>query len=200
MDYAPDWPDPPLVTHAIFESPWLVCIALLTTAVALTLVGYRRAQRGPVLAGAVAAGLAVLVVVIASLVTTGRERMLDRTRKLVQAAIVPVNLDAFGEILSRDVEFFGRGYDQILATLDRSTDRWRVRQAYITRLAVHQDSETRGQTYLSVVTRLDTSLGGGSAQTRWLLHWRRESDDRWRISRIEWLTLNDRDAREGDLP
>ena len=200
MDHGPDWPPPPFFTHAFFENPWLLCIGLLTLAAAMALIGYRQARRGPMIAGAAALVLAGIVLLVALMVTTDRERMVQRTRSLVKAAIVPVDLGEFREILSRDVELFGRGYEQIIDTLDRSTHRWRVRQAYITRLKVHQSDENRGQTYLSVVTRLDTSIGGGSAQTRWLLHWRKEADGAWRITRIEWVSLNDRDARESDLP
>lgn len=200
MDYAPDWPPPPLLTHWLLESPWLVCIALLTVAVALWLVGWRRAQRRPVIAGAIAAVLAGIVLLIAALVETDRERMARRTRELVRAAVTPVNLDTFRETLSENASFFGRDREQIVSTLERSAGRWRVRQAYITRLETHQDDESHGQTYFSVITPLDTSFGGGSAQTRWLLSWTKEPDGQWRVTRIKWLTLNDRDARESDLP
>ena len=200
MNYAPDWPPPPLLTHYLLESPWLVCVTLLTVAAALALIGWRGGQRRPMIASAIAACLAGVLFLVAMLVQTDRERMAQRARAMVDAAASPVNLELFGETLSEDATFFGRDRDAILGMLQRSAHRWQVSQAYITRLEVHQDDATRGQTYLSIITRLNTSFGGGSAQTRWLLHWRKEPDGVWRIRRIEWLSLNDRDAREGDLP
>lgn len=195
-----DWPPPPPFTHYVMENPWPLAACLFTAAVALLLIGYRRGGAPPrIVAGVI--GIATIgFIALSMVIKTDREVMADRTRALVNAAVLPVDIDTFRETLSRESRFFGRDYEQILSTIQTATDHWRVKQAFITNLLARRDGDTRGRTYLSVITRIDTSIGGGSAQTRWLLHWQKEPDGAWRVTRIDWLSLNDRDASEGDLP
>ena len=194
----PDWPQP--WSYYLLENPWPVASCLLAVVAAMMLVGYRSGRRGPRIVAVVAACITSLMVVVASAVTTDREKMVRGTDALVRAAIVPPHIDVFRRMLSKDVALFGRDYDSVLSGIERGLDRWHVQQAFTTNLMVDQADATHGQTYLAVITRLDTNIGGGSTLTRWLLHWRKESDGVWRVVKIEWLTLNDSPAQAGDLP
>jgi hypothetical protein len=92
-------PDPPLVEHYVFESPWGLAIGV----VALGLAGWftlRRADR-PRWAGIVALGSAAaagLVLALAATITTAREEVVLRTRELI-AAVARADADAVGTML-----------------------------------------------------------------------------------------------------
>ncbi len=194
-----EWPTPWL-THLTLENPWPMLVTLGAIGAGLIVIGRRREQKRKIVAGIVFAVLGVLIWLAGLLISTDREMMVNRTRLLVKAAVMPVAMEVFGELLSRDVRLFDHDYESILRMIGRAEDRWGVKSAWITNLQVRQDGPQRGVTYLSVITRVDSRYGGGATQTRWLLHWRKETDGLWRLVKIEWIELGDRPAQEGDLP
>ncbi|MFM9995158.1 MAG: hypothetical protein ACKVU4_05090 [Phycisphaerales bacterium] len=102
----PALPAPPLVQHALFESPWVVALAL---AVAAIIAGHLAQRRGRTtlslaLGGAFAAA-AIGVVILASSVRTGREAVLDATVALVDA-VARVDEPAMRLMLAENVRLF----------------------------------------------------------------------------------------------
>lgn len=193
-----DWPEPP-PSYYLLENPWPIAIVLLILGAALVIIAYRTGGRRVKIAAAVVGALAAALVALAYLVTTDREAIDRNTESLVGAAVVPVELDVFRQTLSKDVRLFDRDYQSILDGIQRGLDRWNVRYAYITGLEVDQTGD-QGRSYLAVITRLDSNIGGGSTLTRWMLHWKKEPDGAWRVVKIEWLSIGDEPARASDLP
>lgn len=194
-----NWPAAP-VSYYLFENPWGLWGAALIAGVLLYLHGGRRGKIALKAIGGAIGGLASLVMLAALLVTTDREIMEEQTRTLVNSAVAPIKMENFRNLLSRDVTLFDRGYEQILASLERATGRWAVDQVWITNLLTHQQDADHGRTYMSLITRGSSGIGGGSMQSRWLLHWRYESDGIWRVHKIEWVSLGDSPATPQDLP
>lgn len=194
-----NWPSTPL-GYYIMENPWVLWGSVAVSGVLLFLQGVRREKKKLKLLGSAMCVLSLLVMLAAVVITTDREVMSGQTRLLVNAAVSPVRIETFRRLLSQDVTLFDRDYDYVIASLERASGRWEVEQAWIANLLTHRQDGSHGRTYISLITRGQSGLGGGSIQTRWLLHWRKESDGHWRVIKIEWISLGDSPATPGDLP
>ena len=77
--------DPPLLQSLLLEGPWPLVLTLVGTAAVLRLLAARRRQRRLDVAALIALLLALGVYLLASIVTTNREQLLERTEQLVMA-------------------------------------------------------------------------------------------------------------------
>ncbi|MBI1372267.1 MAG: DUF4440 domain-containing protein [Phycisphaera sp.] len=189
---SPDnWPSPPL-SAMLFESPWVLCLALLIFAGAMFFFsGKRRLQQlafVPVLA-------AVGVVVLSFVVETDRERMVANTEALVYAVAKPGDIDTFARLLHDDVRFIDRDKEQLVAAARKVLSSYGPDSHSILAIKVHQDDPDTGHVYVALLSHLTGAGGQGYQKTTWMMTWKRVGDA-WRLREVEWLTLNNEPANK----
>ena len=192
-------PPTPLLERFLFEQP-LLPVALLILLGIMALVAFAgkgRRKRG-LLVAAVLTVAAGAVYATATLVTTTREVLLERTRSLIEATAF-ADIDAVAEMLTDDallnasgdlarVQPSIEGAPAILARVDQalgnrySIDRWEIADRQAT-----QDGPNLGRTLVRV--GVDADAFSRSHYSWWRLHWERGTDDRWRCFEIEPLWI-----------
>ncbi len=171
--------------------PWPVAAILI----AVGLVGFfllnrmgkpARTSLGVLVLGV---GLGLAVVLLASLVTTTREKIMIRTRAFIAAAAQADRAGA-DPLLAPDLELRGLGSGRIidrarlLTIIDSDMKtRWVVKEHSIgtLRSVIDGPNTARSQVEVSVTPR-DFPMSMGSW---WLLRWRMDPDGTWRITSIE---------------
>ena len=192
-------PQVPLLERFLFEQPLLPAIILGLLAV-VAFIAFSGSGRRKVGLG-VAAGLALAggaVYTTATLVTTTREALLDRTELLI-GSTASADTMALSRILTDDATLNSSGdlaralppIDNVQSILDRvdqamgrefAIDRWVIadRQATL-------DGPNTGRTLVRV--GVDSNAFSRTHYSWWRLHWERGADGQWRCFEIEprWL-------------
>lgn len=195
---APDFeplPGPPLYERFLFEQPWPLIAVLLAVAV----VGWWiLAQRGraraswvtPLVCLAAAAGVWLL----ATLVTTEREQLADRSRELVDA-LAEVDLNRVEGMLDSRVSLYlfdapdGRNKQAILSAAEEYLGR---RYTLVSHQVHDVRAQVRGQGLGRTQVRVEATAEGSRTPNMswWQLDWVRSSpDEPWRVSAIEPLWI-----------
>lgn len=193
---APIWQD------LLFHSPLPLVVVLLAVAGVLRVLASRR--RNPKFNyGAMTAVLvAVGVFLLAHFVETDHERLAARTRQLIQAT-APLDAAALDELLAQGVVLTGPGgqawlrEDQIRGELERTIQRFPIKEQAIRSLGAEVTSANRGLTLVALATTMQESLYGAPIRSLWLLHWRRDADGPWRVAEIQWLEFQHQPPSEG---
>ncbi|QNN22882.1 hypothetical protein HED60_11590 [Planctomycetales bacterium ZRK34] len=190
-----------MIEHLLLESPWTLAISLAAIAAVVFLVGGRSGHRNTQKWAALPLLLAVVGFTVAEVVNTDRERMVQKTERLVEAAVAdPIDLDTMGSLLDESVLLFNLDREAILAMAKRARNIYRIDSATITLLLARRDTPTAGQTLLTALTRVSSKYGDYPAKTRWLIHWRKDPAAGWIINRLELIAVNDQPARQSILP
>lgn len=193
----PNWPDPPMLEHYLLESPWGPAIVLAAVGVGLFIAGGRRAS--PLMqwvGGGAGVLLGVGLVLLAMSVQTGREKMVAGTEKLAEAAAEPFDLTTIEKLTTDDATLLGWNRQIMMAVARNASQRVSVDGYSVTAMDVIRDGPNRGRTYVAVIGRVRTELGGGGFRSRWIMRWRKEEDGRWRLAAIERVTVNGSDATD----
>lgn len=186
---------PPLWHEWLFENPWPPIIALITIAVVLRLISTRSRQPRLTYAAIGVLLLAVGLYLLAMFIVTDRERLMDRTEQLV-AATAPLDSSAIDALIARGAIVTGPDgepwveYDAIQPELHRAVDRHGVAEHAIRGLTAEVTTKVRGRTLLSLSTT--TSDLGLPIRTQWLITWRKEADNQWRVIELRWLEFQGR--------
>ncbi|MCK4872239.1 MAG: hypothetical protein KAS72_05905 [Phycisphaerales bacterium] len=198
MDYlaqtlVPDLAKPPALVHYTLENPVPVGVGLLALAVILLFAANRlgRLRKGLPIVGGVLA-ISVLIFVLAAVIETGRERVTDRTRALID--LIALGDDAkVGLILSEDVSFHIGRYPRmhrkklILRLIRHVRARDLIASHSVRDVRAEQSSPTRATT--QVLVHAVTTYSGIPTPTWWQIQWQREPDGAWRVTEMHWLTL-----------
>lgn len=194
-------PPTPLMERFLFEQPLLpvAILALLAIIAAVAFAKRRQRTRGLIVAGVLLA-LAAGVYLTATMVTTDRETLLDRTADLIgstaqaQTAVLPAmlteeaSLRTAGDIARVLPSVDGR--DRILALVDQYLQsRYRVSTWKILDQQATIDGPNVGRTLIRVGVE-----SNGFSRTHyswWRLHWERGPDGVWRCFELEplWIQL-----------
>lgn len=189
-------PSPPLIEHALFESPWAYALAFVIAGLVARAVLRRqeRASQGMVagLAGLVLGGGLVLV---ASLVTTERETLIERTKELVAEVGA---LDGSGTrpylagevgvaVLSSEAVWSRDDVVRRVETLGSITS---ITGARASGVRASVDSKEVARTTLRVWADLDGEFYKGRQGSDWLLVWRKLDGGVWEVTRIECLKID----------
>jgi hypothetical protein len=192
---AADFPDPPqagLWTRYVLENPWPVSIVLLAAGLIAAWLGLRDGRRDRIQLAAAAAGLAILIASIGSLVTTSGEHGRHITRRLVEAVIAgdhPVALALFAPDASLAFGSMtnpGIGLEAIADRLERLARRHTIASNRITRLRGYPRSAGEAEVHLACWT----DAGMGYTPSQWVVHVARQPDGSWRVRRITCLSIN----------
>ena len=167
------------LSRLVFEDPSALYWALgLAQAIMLVMLYFRRTRRVKRLA-LLPAVLAGIVVLVAALVTTERERLGQATGELV-GSFREVDLAAMEQIIASD--FADRHYDkaELLEAAKTAAGRFPVETVEITAKRVELDGDT-GK--VRVWVTLDAWGGGRKVPTVWTLWWARR-DGQWQLTSI----------------
>ena len=192
-------PSAPLLERFLFEQPLLPVIVLVLLAVVavVAFAGRNQRTRGLILAGVLLA-LAGAVYLAASLVTTTRETLLERTQALIGATAEArtqtlrtlltgdATLNTSGDIrrVLPPVEDVGELLDQV----DRYLGNRPASQFTITGWATRdQQATVDGRNVARTLVRVgvDTYSFSRTHYSWWRLHWTLDDDDQWRCFEIE---------------
>ncbi len=188
-------PSPPLLERFLFEQPLLPVIVLavlaIVAAIAFARLGQRR--RG-VLVASVLAVLAGAVFATAALITTERERLLERSEELI-GATAAVDTTALERMLSEDARLQTSGdIERVLASIDgrgeiidqaqsRLRHRFQINEWQILDRQATIDGPNVGRTLVRV--GVDSDSFSRTHYSWWRLHWELDADGQWRCFEIE---------------
>ncbi len=185
--------------YLLFENPWPAAVCLVAVAVTLFMVGRRTERPRQQAAAAVPLLLAVAIPVLATVVTTQREALKQRTREMIEAAVPPVDREALEGLLADNVRFFDMSKSEILAAAERAADQYSVSGYGLRYLKALPVNAKHGRTRFAIFTHLEGGVYRGPVPSKWTLKWQRE-ERAWRVTRIEWRSLSGRDVQRRHLP
>jgi hypothetical protein len=188
----PGLPDPPFLSHALFENP----IPPVILSIALGLAAYAIAtrlnrRRLGVLAAGVGLALGAVVVLIATLVETKRERVQAQTRSLV-AAVAKADTTALDRMLAADARLFVTGFqagwtkDQILAWIEKY-----LGPGSVYAVADHRTGEIQaeigpsGRVARTRATVAITPTEGGPSRFICMVQWQETTPGQWTAIEID---------------
>jgi len=191
----PSLPRPPIIPHLLFESPLPLVFAILAAGLIAAIAFHRRARTKH---AGLAAGASVLVagvrLALASLVETPRERVIARTRLLVDA-VARADARALDDLLAPDcLVTFDRapnGWEKpetVNWIADNLRGRYTVSQHEVTGVQA-QIGPQRGLARTRPAVRVTPDLTGRPQAFVCLITWREDPDGTWRALRIEPLWL-----------
>lgn len=205
----------PFWEQLLLENPWPLCLTLAAVAGLLWWHGRRISERR-VLRTAVAAGVAaVLCWVPAALITTPREELVERTRRLVHATS-PLDEATLRELIAPDARLYGAGRSgeswvesdhpgTLVRELSAAVQRWQIDGHWV--LSVESEvsgSEAsgarRGRTLMRVRTMVSGEWGNRPVSTRWLLTWTKDDHSprpQWQVREVQWLELQGQPPMSG---
>lgn len=194
--------DPPWLSHLFFEQPTPLIMALGLAGLILLWHGNRRLNRRVMAAGAGCFLLAGASWLLAWAVVTPREQVIENTRALV-AHTAPLNLpavralfDPAATLTNAKGEHWLR-FEQIFARLEAVARTYALASNELAGVAAEATSSTRGLAEIEVRSTLGGEYGQLPVQTRWLLHWEKGVDGRWRVVEVQWLRIGNVEPSRG---
>jgi hypothetical protein len=208
-----DWPAPDLLPYLFFENPWPIASVAGVIGLVLLIAAVRQRSRLMGFVGLDVIGLAVVVVVLASMVDSTREKLIERTKALAHAAAPQLDTEALDELFAPSVAFYVGPADRIhenvrevLELADRAHRRYTFKSMTVQSVDARRTAEQTAESFLSVSTTLagqDDSVmamfGEGAFQTGWLFHWK-QHDGRWKVHRITWMQFRGQEPAASLLP
>jgi hypothetical protein len=199
----PQLPSPPLLAANLFESPWIVIVVLLLAGfVAFFILNARAKARHGLAALAAAVLLAGAVWLTASLVTTERERLADRTRALINAT-ANVQLSELRSMLAENAQVRLNGFllrssrQSILDDVDRVlAKQYPVKSVSISTPTAVVDGPNSARTQVRVSARVDNMSYDAPVGSWWRIDWRRslsptgEGEGEWTVAGLEMLQID----------
>lgn len=192
-------PPAPLLERFLFEQPLLpMAVLALLALIAVIAFASRNQRRRGVLVAVVLVALAGGVYLLATLVTTEREELLERTEALI-GATANVDRAAMGGLLTEDASLRTTGaLERVLASIDgRDSIISRASQSLEGRYRVNtweildRQATTDGPNVGRTLVRVGVDVDGFSRThySWWRLHWERGPDGQWRCFELEPLWI-----------
>jgi hypothetical protein len=190
-----NWPTPPPFENLLFENPWALVISLGVVGVAMYMIGAQRGQTRVRRASIVLFALAVIPPVLSAYVETDREAILRRTHEFMGSARHPMNSDTMTEMLS-DFATFDERFDAeaLRGMIDKAGRVVRIDSYRVTNTMARIDNPRLGSTYAAGVGRLSFLGRPSPFKTQFILKWRKDDDQEWRITEIVQLEINQEPA------
>lgn len=196
------------ILQGIFlESPGPLAMAMILAAVVLAISGVNRRHKGLLMASGVLIILAVGSFVLSAMVVTQREEVSNATLQLLLATRNPMSIAGIRDKLAPDARLTGpRGEEWIEAgelapAIEKALTRWPVKRHIVRESHIrvtHADGKDLAIAEIQLSSRAVDSddLDIGTA-TRWLIHWQRDVNGRWRVHEIQWIQWMGREPSMG---
>jgi len=201
-----EFPPPPSaapLSRMLFESPWLFVGVLGAATLFLLVAGLREGRFDRLKVAAGTGGIAILLVLVSSLVTTPGEHAKATVRRFVEA-VVAADATTANSLLAPDVAFhvgdpgnmaFPRDY--LASAVEWATSRYAIESNRIRRLDAWTTSDGRGLVHLGCFTVPAT---GGPVPTQWVIETSEQPDGSWAIERMTWIGLLGRRPSGAEIP
>lgn len=182
--------DPPALERYLLESPWVpTCIILALGALVIVTFWQRGRQGASLVAAGVTALLITALQVSAHLVVTQREELGQMGARLIAAAAT-ADTDTVGAMLADNVSItvLGAPYRStkadMLLTLKRDmAGRFKLREYSSSVRSWTLDGASTARTQHAV--KVVPEFTGFPNSSIWMLHWRKDSQNQWRVVQIE---------------
>jgi hypothetical protein len=192
-------PAAPLLERFLFEQPWLpmAILGVLAVVAVIAFAGRNQRRRGLIVAGTLVAAAAG-VYLVSTLVTTERERLLERTRVAI-GAVAAVDVAMLREVLSDNVFLRSDGdiarvqpsidgRDAIIDQVERQLgNRFRITSWDVHDRQATLDGPNTARTLVRV--GVDGDNFSRTHYSWWRLHWERGPDGVWRCFELEPLWI-----------
>lgn len=189
-------PDPPrvgLFTRYVLENPYPVAIGVGLIAVWFLWKGLREGHSKSQRIGLSGISVAILVFIIASLVTTSGEHAKALTRSLIKATVEADAVMVMSHFASNATMSYvspnnpGLSIDFVEKQAIRLESQFTVESNRINSLKGYTLTKDSAIVHLSCST---TIAGGyGATPTRWVLRIERQDDNSWKIVRFTWISI-----------
>lgn len=191
----------PTLTNLFLEEPLMLSLALLGVAIVLGFVARQRNRPRLLVGAGIALVLAGGVWVLATAVTTDRDRVMQHTRDLVFAT-APLDTDVLDTLIDPNATLRGPDgsiwleHDPFRLALALAVRQWGVETQAVRKMQAGVDD--RGNAATRFEARTTFSQGTGlPVRTVWQLQWRQDPAGNWRVIDIQWLEFQDREPSEG---
>ena len=178
------------IENLLFEDPLPLGLSLIVIAAVLTFLAI---QQGSAKLKKIAGGaflLAVVIFILASLITTGREHIIERTKKLVSHT-APLSMDDFKSLVSPQVivtvgtdasapTFTG---SEVFSKLEQAVRNYPISEQHV--LEIDAQMRTGEDALCQFEIRSDAKAG--RVITRWVLTWRKQTDNAWQVTTVQWI-------------
>lgn len=193
--------DPPAGAYYLLENPWPVAIALVVAAAIGAMLFRQRGGtgRGVRLVVAGIAGAAV-VLILGYAVTTERETLRDRTRRLVDAAARGSSAELGPMLMERTrvgafAPVFGgvRGREEVVAAVRAYIEQFGPLESWekgFVQAVVDGPNIARTQVRVWAKPRKDAQIYGAATGMWFRVEWRRVGDGPWRASTIDVMQID----------
>jgi hypothetical protein len=163
----------------IYETPWWLPTGIALLGVILFVTGNNRLEKRIRLAGIIVVALAVILALLSFFLDSDREKVIKRTRALVQS-VEARDWDRMGSYLHPNVTIaVFNGREAVINGTRRAAEASDLRQARIVSL----DATVLPDQIVRVTVRVNGTIRDGSLPTDWTLEWE-ETDAGWVVHTI----------------
>lgn len=193
-------PAPPPLTHYLFENPFPICACLLAFSIGMLVAARRSGAQRAMKAGLTGGGLMLLVFVVAMLTRTPRERILLRNIQLVRSVEKKFSEQGLQDVLGTNARLYDLGRPAVANLAGKLIREYGLSDHQILGMEAVEDAPGAGRSELNLLTHLTYKGVKMYVRTGWLIHWKLDADDQWRIGLIEWTDLNGQKPDRSQLP
>jgi len=203
-----DWPPPPLIDRFLYENYWPGLLILAVSGLMLLFYARNLRNRGLGIAGLVCLAGAAVFPVVANLVETGREVLVDRTIAVPTAFVPTLDEAALAGLLDENVSLnvgsaIGArvGRDALIEQSRRVKRQYDLSTVSIVAVAARVLGPGQAESYLHVSTTVSDPdrVFSGPLPTQWRFEWQK-SGEVWRLTGVHWLKIRGNDPSTGLLP
>lgn len=186
------------------EDPTPLLLGLVLITLVLWILAKRRGDRRLGRGAMVAAGIGILIFLLAWFVETTREHLMDRTRFAVQAT-APLNMTAIRSVMSPQVELVGPSgatwisNGRLLDYVETAVGRMPIEEHDVLAINAREDAPGEATSGIKVRTRA-AAFGGLPVQTHWEFRWEKDAAGRWRIVQVRFVEFQGRQPARNMLP
>ena len=189
--------DPPssgLITRYVLENPWPLGIALVLLAIVLAWVAVRQGRSSTYAVAAAAILLGIIVLSVGTAITTPGEHGKRITTMLVDKVVENDLTEAAAALFDDSATLsFGSpnnpGLDiEYIRSMIDSVPAYKIHSNTIRMLDGFSESSDSAIVHLGCFTETDF----GYAPTTWILRVERQDDGQWLITKVTWMTINNR--------
>lgn len=192
------------MSYYLLENPWPVACLLGIIGLVLLLLAIRRDQGHLFISGLATIGLGLVVMALATLVTTSREHGIRIADQLIDAAElgdVPGATALFDpgmEFLVTESDARPSSIATITSSLESLAGRNRIESNFVTRMEATSPEKGLAIVEFDCLTR--TAEYPMNTATSWLLHAGHQPDGTWRITRLVFVEIDGKRPNRRTLP
>ncbi len=157
------------MTDLLFDTPWWLLGLLLIAGIALFVAGNNRQDRTLKRSSLGVLGLAILLAALSFFIDTDREKVIKRTRQLVQA-VEKKDSATFASLLHPRASLFNMDKEELVSVASKAADNYHLTSINIGGLEAKTAPDGIVATF-SAGAAVDSGAGAGNVPTTWEILW-----------------------------